>query len=71
MDKKRICHSMQLMAFLLFIAMALACASQKSIADSINGEAGSRGSNSSSSNEGAAIETPVDSISAFYDLALN
>ena len=71
MEKKKIYHGIQLMAFLLFIVMALACASQKSMVDSINGEAGSRGNNSSSSNEGASIETPTDSISALYDLALN
>lgn len=71
MGKKKFGHAMQIVSLLLFIIMALACASQSSMVDSLNGEAGSRRGNSSGSTEGAAIETPADSITASYDLALN
>lgn len=69
MGKKIFGHAMQIVALLLFIIMALACATQ---ADAIGAKEDlKREGSSSGSTEGAAIETPADSITASYDLALN
>lgn len=69
MHKKKIGHVVQLMALLMFIVMALACASQQSAVGTSENPSGAGGSGIL--NEGAAIETPIDSIANSYDYALN
>lgn len=64
MDKIKIGHVVQLMALLLFVVMALACASQQSVVDDSQGRA-------SGINDGAYIESHADSITGYYDYALN
>lgn len=65
-------HGIQILALLIFIVMALACASSESalINGGAAGVSGSDGGNPSSSKEGATNETPVDSIYHTYELAL-
>ena len=65
MDKKKIGRGMQIVAFLIFIVMALASGTVKTTTTE------QLGGNNHNPNDGATIETPADSISATHDLASN
>lgn len=71
MVKRKFGHGLQIVALLIFIVMALACASQSSMVGAINDATDSSGTSASGSRDGSSIEVSTDSLSASYDLALN
>ena len=64
MDKEKIGPGVQMIVLLVFIGMALACASQNEALVEDNKGTGT------GLNEGASIELPTDSVKVAYDYAL-
>lgn len=61
MDKEKIGLGLQLMGLVLFVVMALACASHQTVVDDNQG---------SVLHDGSSIELPNDSVAVSFDYAL-